>query len=90
MHPREFGKFRILKLLPKGGMGTVYLALNTQTQEEVALKLIELGPRVEAITPTGESLGLFNSVTAAQTRSASMPAPSGLVSGSTMTNSSPP
>ncbi len=43
MHPREFGKFRIESLLPKGGMGTVYLAVNTEDNTRVALKLIELG-----------------------------------------------
>lgn len=44
MHPREFGRYRILKLLPKGGMGSVYLALDTSTGGQVALKLIDLGP----------------------------------------------
>ena len=31
MHPREFGKYRIVKLLPLGGMGRVYLALDSDT-----------------------------------------------------------
>lgn len=43
MHPREFGKYRIVKLLPLGGMGRVYLALDTQLNRQVALKLIEQG-----------------------------------------------
>jgi serine/threonine protein kinase len=47
MHPREFGKFRILKLLPLGGMGRVYLAVDTTTEEQVALKLIDHGPNPE-------------------------------------------
>src|SRR5262245_3468619 len=47
MHPREFGKYRIVKLLPLGGMGRVYLALDTQTNRQVALKLIEIGPDPE-------------------------------------------
>ncbi|MDZ4796713.1 MAG: protein kinase, partial [Bryobacteraceae bacterium] len=39
------GKFRIEKLLLKGGVGTVYLAVNTEDNNaRVALKLIELGP----------------------------------------------
>jgi serine/threonine protein kinase len=44
MHPRDFGKYRILKLLPLGGMGRVYLAEDLLGQREVALKLIEHGP----------------------------------------------
>jgi serine/threonine protein kinase/tetratricopeptide (TPR) repeat protein len=44
MHPREFGKYRIVKLLPLGGMGRVYLAFDTEANEQIALKLIEQGP----------------------------------------------
>ena len=47
MHPREFSRFRIVKLLPLGGMGRVYLAVDTATEEHVALKLIDLGPGPE-------------------------------------------
>jgi serine/threonine protein kinase len=43
MHPREFGKYRIVKLLPLGGMGRVYLALDPETNQKVALKLIDQG-----------------------------------------------
>lgn len=43
MHPREFGEYRIVKLLPLGGMGRVYLAVHARTNEPVALKLIERG-----------------------------------------------
>jgi eukaryotic-like serine/threonine-protein kinase len=52
MHPREFGEYRIVKLLPLGGMGRVYLALHARTNDRVALKLIERGPdrdRVEIV-----------------------------------------
>jgi serine/threonine protein kinase len=44
MHPREFGKYRIVKLLPLGGMGRVYLALDSETNRQIALKLIDRGP----------------------------------------------
>jgi serine/threonine protein kinase len=47
MHPRTFGKYRIVKLLPLGGMGRVYLALDSETNRQVALKLIEIGPDLE-------------------------------------------
>lgn len=40
--PKEerFGKFKILKQLGEGGMGTVYKAVNTIVNREVALKMI--------------------------------------------------
>lgn len=47
MHPREFGKYRIVKLLPLGGMGRVYLAIDQSNNRNVALKLIEIGPEPE-------------------------------------------
>src|SRR4051812_25740933 len=43
MHPREFGKYKIVKLLPLGGMGRVYLAADPATNEKIALKLIDQG-----------------------------------------------
>ena len=58
MHPREFGEYRILKLLPLGGMGRVYLALHARTSERVALKLIERGPdRGRHVIVEGERRG---------------------------------
>ncbi len=42
MYPQELGKYRILKLLPLGGMGRVYLAEDTESNTQVALKLIDL------------------------------------------------
>jgi serine/threonine protein kinase len=41
MDPELFGKYRILSKLAGGGMGRVYLALETETNQRVALKLID-------------------------------------------------
>ena len=44
--PVEVGPYRVLRLLGRGGMGTVYLAHHRRLQRQVALKLVETGPGV--------------------------------------------
>ncbi|MGH9632684.1 MAG: serine/threonine-protein kinase [Bryobacteraceae bacterium] len=43
MHPERFGKYKIVRKLPGGGMGRVYLATDTEQNRPVALKLIDHG-----------------------------------------------
>jgi hypothetical protein len=44
MLDREFGKYRLIRRLGRGGMADVYLALDTGRDVEVALKLVEIRP----------------------------------------------
>jgi eukaryotic-like serine/threonine-protein kinase len=42
--PQRIGRFSIVRTLGRGGMGTVYLALDARSKKQVALKVIPAGP----------------------------------------------
>jgi serine/threonine protein kinase len=52
--PAPFGRYRLLKLLGKGGMGCVYLAHDSQLDRQVALKVPQLDE-----DDSGQILGRF-------------------------------
>ncbi len=62
--PREFGPYRILKLLGEGGMGVVYLAERTDLGTHVAIKILRdawLSPaRRERFSSEQRTLGQLN------------------------------
>src|SRR5262245_56333080 len=52
--PQQIGKFQLRKVLGKGASGTVYLALDTFSGADVALKVLD--PQMVASADFGETL----------------------------------
>jgi formylglycine-generating enzyme required for sulfatase activity/predicted Ser/Thr protein kinase len=62
--PAEFGRYRVLKLLGKGGMGAVYLAEDIHLRRQVALKMLyvrasESPQRVERFVREAQSAAVL-------------------------------
>jgi serine/threonine protein kinase len=49
MPPKVIGPYSVLSTLGKGGIGTVYRALDSRSGEEVALKLLSTGPALDSV-----------------------------------------
>jgi serine/threonine protein kinase len=49
MPPKLVGPYRVVSTLGKGGIGTVYRARDSRTNEEVALKLLTTGPALDSV-----------------------------------------
>src|SRR5690606_31398037 len=49
MPPKVIGPYTIISTLGKGGIGTVYRALDSRSDEEVALKLLRTGPALDSV-----------------------------------------
>lgn len=48
MNPGDhYGRYQVIRLIGRGAMGEVYLARDTQTQRQVALKIVYNGPDAE-------------------------------------------